>query len=282
MEKTSYHIHTLFCDGKSTPEEFVKIALKESYTSIGFSAHCMFPFSDIWHLDSKRINEYLNYVRNISVQMKENDIPLSVYAGFEADFVPELVKEDFSDYRAFSPDYIIGAVHFVRPGKKIFAVDDSLEVVKNESGSVSLEKKKTVVDYYSRLREMIKKSSFDVLAHFDLVKVHNKALELFDENDSWYREEVEKTVECLKQSGKICEINTGGIGRGKISELYPSQWIINLMFQAGIPLTLSTDSHNASGLSAGRDSGLEGIISAGYKEIMIIRDGEWVSSSLQE
>lgn len=282
MEKASYHIHTLFCDGKSTPEEFVKIALKESYTSIGFSAHCMFPFSDNWHLDSRRINEYLTYIRNISAQMKQNDIPLSVYAGFEADFVPELVKEDFSGYRDFSPDYIIGAVHFVRPGKKIFAVDDSVEVVKNESGSVSLEKKKTVVDYYSRLREMIKKASFDVLAHFDLVKVHNKALELFDENDSWYREEVEKTVECLKQSGKICEINTGGIGRGKISELYPSQWIINLMFQAGIPVTLSTDSHNASGLSAGRDFGLEGIVNAGYREIMIIRDGEWGPSSLRE
>ena len=36
---TNFHTHTVFCDGKNTPEEMVLSAIEKGFTALGFSGH---------------------------------------------------------------------------------------------------------------------------------------------------------------------------------------------------------------------------------------------------
>ena len=37
------HQHSIFCDGKNTPEEVVQEAIAKGFGAIGFSSHCYMP-----------------------------------------------------------------------------------------------------------------------------------------------------------------------------------------------------------------------------------------------
>ena len=37
--KTNYHTHTVWCDGKDTPESMIKAAIGKGFDVIGFSSH---------------------------------------------------------------------------------------------------------------------------------------------------------------------------------------------------------------------------------------------------
>ena len=41
---TNFHTHTVFCDGKNTPEEMVLSAIEKGFTALGFSGHGLTSF----------------------------------------------------------------------------------------------------------------------------------------------------------------------------------------------------------------------------------------------
>ena len=45
MYKQNLHVHTVYADGKDTPEELVLEAIRQGFTSIGFSEHSYMPYS---------------------------------------------------------------------------------------------------------------------------------------------------------------------------------------------------------------------------------------------
>ena len=46
MIKTNFHTHTIYCDGNDTPEELIKAAIDNGFTSLGFSGHSFFKKDD--------------------------------------------------------------------------------------------------------------------------------------------------------------------------------------------------------------------------------------------
>ena len=44
--KTNYHTHTVWCDGKDTPESMIKAAIGKGFDVIGFSSHSSYPDDD--------------------------------------------------------------------------------------------------------------------------------------------------------------------------------------------------------------------------------------------
>ena len=59
---------------------------------------------------------------------------MEIFFGFEADYLPPLSWPDYSYYKNFNPDYLIGSVHFVWnhdvPQNGTMTVDDETEKVK--------------------------------------------------------------------------------------------------------------------------------------------------------
>jgi histidinol-phosphatase (PHP family) len=270
--KTNYHTHTTFCDGKNTPKENAEEALKKGFDILGFSAHSLYPHSSDWHMP---VEEHKNYFDSIRALAKEYDGRMKIYAGLEADYIPEIACDFDWAYKEFSPDYLIGSVHYLTNKNGFFTVDDKVEKVRE--GLERLYKndgKKAVCEYFDRQRQMLASQKFLILGHPDVIKKRNGSLKFFDEGDSWYKKELKATAKAAAKAGVIVEINTGGLARGAIDDLYPSADFLDCFRNEGVPVVLSSDAHGAKDLDFAFDRAEEAAVNAGYKEAAYFEDGK--------
>ena len=84
MQLSNYHSHCTFCDGRSTPEDFVKFAVAHGFRAYGFSSHSPLPFETFWNMSKDDMPEYLTEIERL--KKKYND-RLEIYVGLEIDFL---------------------------------------------------------------------------------------------------------------------------------------------------------------------------------------------------
>ena len=92
------HMHTVYSDGKNTPEEMIEEALRLGLDTVGISDHS--------HLDpcGMTLEATEEYHREIARLKEKYAGQIRVLCGLERDFI----SDDFSDY-----DYVIGSVHLL-------------------------------------------------------------------------------------------------------------------------------------------------------------------------
>ncbi|MBQ9495841.1 MAG: histidinol-phosphatase [Treponema sp.] len=266
--KTNYHMHTTFCDGKNSAQEMAQAAFEKKFDIIGFSSHSMYPFAGDCHIALREFPAYVNAIRSLA---KEYDGRMKILCGFEAEYMAGLTVPRMSDYAEFKPDYLIGAVHYIITENGTFAVDASTESVRDGiqkyfNGNA----KEAVCTYFALQREMLQKGDFAIWAHPDVIRKRNAALHFFDENESWYRNELVATANCAKHSGVIAEINTGAIARGAMDSLYPSDDFLAILHAAGVPVTISSDAHSTEHIDCCFDRALLAAKKAGYTETLFL------------
>lgn len=265
MIKTNYHTHTIFCDGKNSPEETILSAIEKKIDILGFSGHSMYPFAEDWHISPKQMQEYVSTIRTLSEKYKDK---ITILCGFEADYIHGITEPTFQNYKDFSPDYLIGSVHYILTNKGIMAVDGkSNDILKGINLLFNGNTKKAVCEYFYLQREMIKKCDFTILGHPDLFRKENENLKLFNESDSWYKKEVKALAKEIAKKGIITEVNTGAITRKKMNDVYPSNYFLSLLKEYNVPITISSDAHSAQDLDGAFDFAIESIKKAGYSEI---------------
>ena len=292
--KTNYHTHTKFCDGKACAQDMVLDAISCGFDILGFSSHAAYPYQSEWHIKTEKYQEYVSTIRSLAQEYKEK---IKILLGFEADFLPAVLTPDKNHYKKFNPDFIIGSVHYVinfeNPSIKgfpqkdcdipvnCFAIDGSEEEVKYGLEKMfSCDGKKVVQTYFSLEREMISSCNFDIIGHPDIVRKRNSTLHFFDENDEWYKKELKETALAIAKSGKIAEVNYGGISRGTLNDTYPSLPFLELLKKYDVPLTISSDSHNVAQMNNGYDFAIQQIKNAGYSEFFYLYNGKWLKTTL--
>ena len=280
--KINMHTHTLWCDGKTSAEEMVLAAIQKGFNVLGFSGHCIHPLNpdfykpvdDVWHIPSQNIRAY---TQEISRLKEKYSSQIKILLGFEADYfeAPAFGSAipDKNAYSEFSPDYLIGAVHFVNTEKGFYTVDHKAEVIKENliklysKANGEIDGRSAVCDYFEAERNMLKKGNFDILAHPDLLRKRNGHLKFFDEEESWYKEELELTAKEIAKAGVISEINTGAIARGAMDDVYPSQYFLELLYKNGVPVCINSDAHTTDGLDCAFERAAEIARRVGYKEL---------------
>ena len=271
MEKINLHTHSIFCDGKNTPREMVLAAIEKGFTVLGFSGHSMYPFGDEWHISPKELDSYVAEIRSLQQKFSGQ---IKIYCGFEADFLPPLTLPSKKHYSHFNPDFLIGAVHYLVNENGQFTVDDSKENV--AEGFARLYKnngKELVHEYFLAQRKMLEKGDFEIIAHPDLIRKRNGILNMFDENESWYKEEVQLTAKAIAQAGVVAEINTGAIARGDMDDVYPSSYFLELLHQNKVPICISSDAHTPNGLDCAFDKAIAIALKTGYTELVYPHNG---------
>ena len=263
IQKANFHTHSTFCDGKNSAEEMILCAIEKGFDTLGFSSHCIHPLNpefyqpvdNIWHIKSDNIK---NYTKEISRLKEKYADKIKIYLGFEADFFESKKYGNaipiMSNYSEFSPDYLIGAVHFINTINGFFSVDHKPEIVKENlirfytKKDGTIDGKKVVCDYFSTEREM--------LANF------------FNEEESWYKAEIKATAKAIAKAGVIAEINTGAIARGNMDDTYPSQPFLELMHEYKVPVCINSDAHTTNNLDAAFERAIEKAKKAGYTELI--------------
>ena len=76
--RTNYHSHCSFCDGKAPMEEFIKEAIRQGFSAYGISSHAPLPFATAWTLDRNRVNDYLDEIERMKRLYGDR---IEIYAG---------------------------------------------------------------------------------------------------------------------------------------------------------------------------------------------------------
>ncbi len=246
--------------------------------SIGFSSHAPLPFDTKWCMKAERLPEYINAIERI----KGSQPGVEVYTGLEIDFIPGVTSPNLFKDRL---DYTIGSIHFVErlPNGAGWEIDSTHAFfLEGFSKIFNNNIKDAVSRYYELTREMISTACPTIIGHLDKIKIQNVGGKFFNEKDSWYHEQLKETIDLISSTGAIVEVNTRGIYQKKSDTTYPSPWILELLNQKEIPVTISSDAHHPDDIVNQFPETAKVLRTIGFKTIVVLSEGTWKSFSYNE
>ncbi len=274
MSWVNFHNHTRYCDGTSDVSDYAIEALKLNMRALGFSGHAPVPWKTTWNMTGENLERYL---ADVARAKERFGYDMEIYRGLEIDYVPGITYHS-SYFKKMGVDFLIASIHFAGvfangiPCEMDGPHDHFLHGVNDIFGG---DRRALVEHYFQTTREMIDRLDFDILGHFDKIKMQNKPGSLFSENDPWYRNEILKTLEAIVQKNCIVEVNTRGLYKGVCRETYPSEWILEIVHEAKIPIVLSADSHAPAELNGFFSPVAQTLYNIGFREFRVLLRGEW-------
>lgn len=264
--RSSAHVHTEFCHG-DIAAHVCEVAYERGFISLGFSSHAPTPYgygpraADPVSWKAAYLQE-LNRLRDVwAGRMK-------IYRAIERD-----------DYAAMDPadfDYFIGSVHdLFTPGGVRVAVDGGSaplqDYIEKECGGDGMELARryyrAIVDYHQAWHPPI-------TGHFDLLRKNNAVLHFLDEDSPAYRRLALDSLDALRGSGTLLELNTGGIARGYLPTPYPAPFILKAWREWGGEVILNSDCHDARYIDCYFDEAEALLRSLGYDHTIRLGAGD--------
>jgi len=282
MSWTNYHSHCHYCDGKEAPRAHVESAIQKGIYAFGFSSHAPVPFHTTWCMPLEKAT---NYTREIAQIKQEYAKTIQIYAGLEVDYIPGTIGPNNRFIKNLGLDYTIGSVHFVDS----FSDDTPWEIDGQHkvflyglsqifNGNIKL----AVSRYFELTRRMLEEDCPDVLGHLDKIKIQHEQGELFSEDETWYKQEVMRTLKVIAKNKVTVEVNTRGIYKKKTPETYPSRWILEHMHEMGIPVQINADAHHPDELTKHFSQTAAMLKEIGFKYLKVLADGKWQSLPFSE
>jgi histidinol-phosphatase (PHP family) len=257
MTRSSPHVHTQFCDGRSTAEEMVLAALEKNFVSLGFSSHAGQDFNNTYAMDERRETEYIREIRRLQ-HVYGKDI--RIWMGVERD------RLSIADRSLF--EYVIGSSHYVlSPEGEKLPVDDSPKLLEAGIGKFFHgDGLAFAADFFALTGKYLRTFKPDIIGHFDLLTKHNKQNKLFDAEDPRYIKAATEAMDEAFTGCRLMEVNVGGIARAGASAPYPSFPLLQYWRAIGGDVILSSDCHDAGMLDSAYAAGAAFIRAAGYKK----------------
>ena len=274
----NFHTHCYYCDGQGKPKYFVQEAVKQSFTAFGISSHGPLPFDYSFSIKENNIPAYIAEIKEASAEFPQ--LPISY--GLECDFIPNLSKPFSYFKQTYGLQYIIGGIHMVEKDGQLWFIDGPLSATYDD-GLANIfhnDIRLAVKTYFYQLFNMIENEQFDIIAHFDKIKMHNKN-RYFLETDKWYQNYIFEAIRLIKEKNLIVEINTRGIYKQRYNGFYPSAWILKEIHRQNIPITISMDAHQAQEISLGYESAKQCALETGFRKISQLIDGKIFETNLQ-
>jgi histidinol-phosphatase (PHP family) len=252
--KTDYHIHTIYSDGKASPEEYIESAKAAGIREIGFSEHLnLVVQNQEWCLDPERVPEYISHIKSIAKKEKN----IEIRTGLEVDYFPGREKEIFDFTDPLKLDYIIGSVHYMRdttvdsgPG---FYEDRDVDAIFNS--------------YFELVGQAVASGLFDIIAHCDLVRIYNYKPSVNPE--PLYR----KLAKLMSRHDVAFEINTNGRNR-PLGDFYPDRRFLKLFREENVPVCVNSDSHLPSRVGQHFGEAYLLLKEVGYTEMAVYKNRE--------
>ena len=260
--KQNLHVHSVYCDGRDTPEEMIEAARAAGFNSLGFSIHSYMSCSKSGFLSLEKQADYNREIERVKAKYK--DI-FPVYRGVEFDIYADSPWDGY--------DYTIASVHYLRTHEGYVSFDVGLEKTLAYVGKYfEGDGMKFAKAYYEALGEAPTRGRFDIIGHFDLVTKNNELHHFIDTDTRQYRSFVCDAVDALKGKIPFFELNTGAIARGYRTSPYPAMDILKLLRENGFEATISSDCHDKQYVDFGYDMAAEVLHEAGYTSKFILTD----------
>lgn len=248
--KTDYHIHTIYSDGHSAPDDYISPAIEAGMKEIGFSEHfTLFRNSSDWSMTSvEEVQKYLSHITALKSKTKN----IAVKTGLEVDYFPGKDEEILSALNGMELDYVIGSVHYL--GEK--TVDLGPEFYKGRDIDRLYEL------YFGYVASAAESGLFDIIAHPDLIRIF--AYKPSFNPEPLYRD----LARAFKQHDVVFEVNTNGRNK-PIGDFYPDTRFLHVFREEGVPVCVNSDSHMPSRVGQYFEEAYNLIRKAGYTEMAV-------------
>ncbi|MBO4648672.1 MAG: histidinol-phosphatase [Lentisphaeria bacterium] len=261
MKLADLHSHTKLCNHASgEPEEYLLKAVEKGLAFFGVSDHIPWPqgYDSQWRMTAQQFPLYRSIVRQLRRQAASG--PVEVLYGIELDYVPGRMKEVYDAIAGEPFDYRIGSVHYTDFG---FDDPDTLPVWEKQGADAVWN------DYADRMCAFVDSCDFEIMAHPDLPK----KFKLYPADMTRFTRRMREAFELAGKKGIAVEINTAGL-RYPAGECYPSPELLKAAHDAGMPLTLGSDSHRPGDVAADFERAVELAKAAGYRSALAFRAGK--------
>ena len=217
------HNHTTRCNhAKGSMKSYVERAIELGIDIYGFSEHAPMDFDEHYRLKFEEMDAYISDVQSLQ---KEYQDRIKILLGYEVDYLKGHIDKRVINSKV---DYLIGSVHFLGTwGFDNPEFND--EYSKRNIDDVWLE-------YFSNIEDMAQTGYFDIVGHFDLIKVFN----FLPKKD--IRSIATPALKAIKKANMVVELNSAGL-RKPCKEVYPSQLLLEVAYELDIPITFSSDAH---------------------------------------
>ncbi len=276
MYLSNYHSHSLFCDGRSTPEEFVKFALSAGFKAYGFSSHSPLPFETNWNMSASDLPTYLEHTAYLKEKYKGR---VELYIGLEIDYLDETYNPSIPYFRDMPLDYRIGSVHYVpiAPGmteESMVSIDgpftDFEKAVNTYFGG---NVKGLVKRYFESSMKMVEAGGIDIVGHMDKIYMNGHYCAGFSMEESWYTHLVYDFLHLIAEKGLMVEINTKNMVRKQ--HTYPHKMFFPLIKELQIPVMVNSDCHYPNLINDGREETFKLLKEYGICSTRELVNGKW-------
>ncbi len=269
---SDYHTHTLYSNhGQGHPRELAAFAVERGLLALGFSEHFPLPtgFTEPsggganMHWD-----QIEQYVREVREAQDEWGHRIKILLGYEVDYLPAVDAQMRQNLARWPADYQVGSIHIVdrfRSDHENWLIDydqESFAQGLEENGGAEA----VYTRYYALVREFAQTHDHRIVGHLDLIKKFNRAGHFFEADSPHYLSQVEATLDVLKATDKIIEINTAGLFK-EIGELYPSDRVLQMLLHRRLPICLSSDAHKPEQVAREFSSTWQKLVRLGFEEL---------------
>jgi histidinol-phosphatase (PHP family) len=191
-----------------------------------------FGLTDIAFTDHDRYHAGIDFDEIDRLREKNPDLRIRAGIELDNDLIHSAASRKWIEKHWDKLDFVLGSVHFLDRDDQMFdSVPDGAEQFEGHDVDA------IYADYLRRVREMAATGLIDCLAHLDLIKIHGHRP----------RAEigaiVNETLDFIRARNLAVELSTAG-WRKPVSELYPSDRIIELAIEKQIPFTIASDAHS--------------------------------------
>jgi histidinol-phosphatase (PHP family) len=238
----------------------VLAAIEKGFDEIGFSDHFGIKQPCKWAVGADNIFQLDEKVSEM--QRKYGD-RISILFGVEVDYFSDKQEEIRESLRKFNFDYIIGSVHFL----------DDWNYDTDKSRYAEFNNDFLYEWYFRELQKAAKSGLFDIMGHPDLIK----KFEIWPETSQKHL--FEQTASVFAASGVAFELTTSGKDR-PCGEFFPGAALIKAFYEAGVPVTMGSDSHQKEQIGRYFDEARTILKEMGYKKITRFKSRNGVAVTL--
>lgn len=276
MQLSNYHSHCTFCDGRSTPEDFVKFAISHGFRAYGFSSHSPLPFETFWNMSKDDMPEYLAEINRLKEKYAGR---LEIYTSLEIDYLDETYNPSIAYFQELPLDYRIGSIHFLPLSEHLsednmVCIDGAFADYKNSvdryfEGKIS----KLVTRYFDSTLKMIEAGGIDIVGHMDKIYMNGHKCEGFSFDADWYQKPFKAVLDLIAQKGLMVEVNTKNLI--KKQQIFPRKEYLGLLKDMNIPVMVNSDCHYPDLVNDGRTEAFEILKEIGFRTTRELIKGNW-------
>ncbi|MCM1292390.1 MAG: histidinol-phosphatase [Bacteroides sp.] len=251
----NFHSHTQFCDGRAPMAEFAAEAVGRGFTHYGFSPHSPIYIPSPCNMSTGDVAPYKAEYQRLKDLYA--DSTTTFYMAMEVDYLGRGHGPSSSYYADLGLDYIIGSVHFVPTRKgELIDIDGRFEnfLVKMHR-YFNDDVRYVVMTYFDRIEAMVDAGGFDIIGHFDKVRLNASHFLPDLEQQPWFIDRLNQVVDTVIASGVAIEINTKAYADH--GRFFPDASLWSKIKHSGATILVNSDAHRPELIDASRRTALD-------------------------